>query len=97
MGIKDIAQKRKLHVYSWDEGYFSSGLKADPPEEFISFLIKKTGLTLKNGVASCGDINPNTAKNEEISNKNYLRIHWKSGDLVAAICEDCAKTKKNTM
>ena len=52
LGIKDIALKRRLHVYSWDEGYVSTGLEANPPEDFISFLIKKTGLTNKNGIAT---------------------------------------------
>jgi hypothetical protein len=97
LGIKDIALKRRLHVYSWDEGYVSTGLEANPPEDFISFLIKKTGLIYKNGVATCGDIKPEAVKKEEISNKNYLRIHWKSADVVAGICEDCAKLKKNTI
>jgi hypothetical protein len=26
-----------------------------------------------------------------------LRIHWKSADVVSAICEDCSKTRKNTL
>ena len=97
LGIKDMALKRKLHVYSWDDGFVSTGLEANPPKDFISFLIKKTGLTYKNGVATCGDIKPETAKKEEIFKKNYLRIHWKSADVVAAICEDCARLKKNTI
>lgn len=97
LGIKDMALKRKLHVYSWDEGYCSTGLEANPPEGFINFLMKKTDLTFKNGVATCGDIKPETAKKSESFNKNYLRIHWKSADVVAAICEDCAKSRKNTI
>ncbi len=97
LGIKDIALKRKLHVYSWDAGFLSTGMEAKPPEDFINFLIKKTGLTYKNGIATCGDIKPETAKKEEVSKKNYLRIHWKSADVIVAICEDCAKLKKNTI
>jgi len=97
LGIKDMALKRKLHVYSWDDGFISTGLEANPPKDFINFLIKKTGLTYKNGVATCGDIKPETVMKEETSKKNYLRIHWKSADVVAAICEDCARLKKNTI
>lgn len=97
MGIKDIALKRKLHVYSWDNGYISTGNEAKPPEDFINFLIKKIDLILKDGVATCGDISPEAAKKGEVSKKNYLRIHWKSADVILVICEDCAKLKKNTI
>ena len=97
LGIKDMALKRKLHVYSWDNGYISTGLEANPPDDFISFLIKKTDLVYKNDVATCGDIKPETAKKSESFNKNYLRVHWKSADVVIAICEDCAKSSKNTI
>jgi hypothetical protein len=97
LGIKDIALKRRLHVYSWDEGFVSTGLDADPPEEFVSFLVKKTGFSYKNGVAICGDLKPEVVKNKEFTKKNYLRIHWKSADVIVAVCEDCAKSKKNTL
>jgi hypothetical protein len=97
LGIKDIALKKRLHVYSWDDGFISTGVEANPPKEFINFLMKKTNLTLKNSIASCGDIKPDVVKNKEIHNKNYLRIHWKSADVIIAICEDCAKSTKNTI
>lgn len=97
LGIKDIALKRKLHVYSWDEGYVSTGMKAKPPEEFVSFLIKKTDLSYKNGIATCKDIKPETAKNKEVIKKNYLRIYWRSADVIFAISEDSAKSRKNTV
>jgi len=97
LGIKDIALKKRLHVYSWDEGFVSTGIEAKPPKEFVNFIIKKTNLTFKNGVATCGHINPEIVKNKETFKKNYLRIDWKSADLIIAICEDCAKTSKNTI
>lgn len=97
LGIKGVALKRKLHVYSWDEGFVSTGLEANPPKDFIAFLMKKTNLSYKNGIASCGDIKPDVVKNKESYKKNYLRIHWKSGNVFVAICEDCAKTSKNTI
>ena len=97
LAIKDIAQKKNLCVYSWDEGFISTGREADPPDDFINFLIKKTGFTYKNGVAFCGDIKPEIAKNKEFYKKNYLRIHWKSADLIIAVCEDCPKSNKNTV
>lgn len=97
LGIKDIALKKRLHVYSWDDGFISTGSEPKPPEEFISFLMKKTDFTYRNGIAICGDLKPETVKNKEITNKNYLRIHWKSADIILGICENCAKSKKNTL
>jgi len=97
LGIKDIALKKKLHIYSWDEGFVSTGFKASPPKEFVNFIIKKNKLILKEGVATCNDIGIDNAKKGKICNKNYLRIHWKSANIIFAICEDCAKTKKNTI
>lgn len=97
LGYKDVSLKRKLHVYSWDDGFVSTGLEPDPPVEFVSFIIKKIGFVYKNGVATCGDVKPDIAKKKDISKKNYLRIHWKSADVVVAISEDSAKTTKNTI
>jgi hypothetical protein len=97
LGIKDIALKKKLHIYSWDEGYISTGPSASPPDEFVNFIIKKTGLKLKDNIATCNDISIENAKKGDICKKNYLRINWKSANVIFAICEDCAKTKKNTI
>ena len=96
LAIKDIAHKKNLSIYSWDDGFVSTGREKNPPDDFINFIIKKIGLTYKNRVAFCGDIKPEIAKNKEFYKKNYLRIHWKSADLIIAICEDCPKSNKNT-
>lgn len=91
LGIKDIALKRRLHIYSWDAGFVSTGLEAQPPKEFVNFVVKKTKLNYKGNVASCGDIKPDEVKDKKVIKKNYLRIHWKSADTFFAICEDCVK------
>jgi len=96
-GIKDIVLKRRLHVYSWDQGFISTGLEAKPPKEFIDFLIKILNLSYKNGIATCEDIDIDSVKKKEPSKKNYLRIYWKSADITIAICEECAKFSKNTV
>ena len=96
LGIKDVSHKKRLHVFSWDNGFLSTGLQPDPPDEFLSYVLKKTSLNYKNGVAVCGCIKPETVKNKELSKKNYLYIHWKSADVSIGICEDCAKESKNT-
>jgi len=97
LGIKDIALKRRLHVYSWDKGFVSTGLEARPPKEFVDFIIEKTGFPYKNGVAVCGSIPAEKAKKKELMTKSYLRIHWKSADTVIAVSEDYTKSTKNTM
>lgn len=97
IGLKDKVLKRKLRVYSWDDGFVSTGLEAKPSREFVSFIIKKTGLTSQNGVATCGHIDPEIAKNKKVSKKNYLHINWKSASVIFVICEECAKSKNNTI
>jgi len=96
LGIKDIVLKKHLHVYSWDNGYISTGLQPDPPAEFISYLKKKTGLTFKNNVGFCSGLKPDNIKNKESDKKNYLWINWKSADLFFAVPEDSPESKKNT-
>ena len=95
--IKDLVLKKNLHVYSWDKGFVSTGIEAKPPKEFIDFLIKNMNLTYTNGIATCKDIDSNIIKNKEVAKKNYLKIYWKSADLTIAICEECAKTSKNSV
>ena len=97
LGIKDIALKKRLHVYSWDNGFVSTGSEAKPPEEFINFAMKKADMSNKKGAAVCEHVGVDKAKNKEFLKKHYLRIHWKSADTIVAICEDCAKSTKNTM
>jgi len=97
LGIRDIAMKKRLHVYSWDNGFVSTGLKSNPPEAFVGFIITKTGLSKQKDVAVCNHINPENVKNKDFIRKNYLLIHWKSAETIFGICEDCAKSTGNTI
>ena len=97
LGIKDITLKRRLHVYSWDTGYACTGLTAEPPQEFIAFVFDKLGLDHKNGGCVCKHIAVEKATKAEVQKKHYVRIHWKSADRIIVLCEDCAKTTKNTV
>jgi len=97
LGIKDIALKRNLYVYSWDNNFISTGLEADPPEDFINFVIKKTGLPYKKDIVACDHIKRESAKKKKVIDRYYLHIHWKSANIIIAICKDCAKTTKNTL
>ncbi|MCK5031552.1 MAG: hypothetical protein KAR64_08805, partial [Thermoplasmatales archaeon] len=97
LGIKDVALKRGLHIYSWDNGFISTGSEAKPPVEFIDFVIGKTGFSYKSGVATCGDIKVEAVKKKQFLKKYYIKIYWKSADISIAVCEDCAKSTKNTI
>jgi len=84
-------------VYSWDDGFVSTGLEADPPEEFKSFIVKKLGFRFKDNVAFCGNLKPDMVKNRRFSGRSYIRINWKSGGIIFAVSEDCAEPKNNTL
>lgn len=96
-GIKDLVFKKKLYVYSWDNGYVCTGKKARPPIEFIKFIKSKLSFPATHNVVACPHIPPQTATAHEYLTLNYLRIEWKSADTIVAVCENCAKTTKNTM
>lgn len=96
-GIKDLVYKKKLHVYSWDNGYVCTGKEPHPPKEFIDFIRKKIGFSSTNDVITCPHISQETAKTKEYMTLNYLRIEWKPAQAIVALCENCAKSTKNTM
>jgi hypothetical protein len=96
-GIKDLIFKKNLYVYSWDKGYVCTGKEAHPPQEFIDFIRNKVGLSSIQNVMTCPHIPPETATKKEYLTLNYLRIEWKSGQTIVALCENCTKSTKNTM
>ena len=97
LGIKDLAFKKKLFVYSWNSGFVCTGLKPEPPKEFVSFIANKLALSFKNNIIFCKHVNPHKVENKEFLKEYYIRIHWISADVIIAICEDCTKSSKNTM
>jgi hypothetical protein len=96
LGVKDVAQKRGLHIYSWDDGFYSTGLEAAPPKDFVDFVLKKNELKVKDNIAICGDIKSEFVEKKQSIDKNYILIDWKSANVSIAICENCAKQRKNT-
>ncbi len=96
-GMKDIVFKKKLHVYSWDDGYVCSGKDAQPPSEFIEFIIKTLGMVPGPNMVRCPHISAETAQKKEYLSLNYLRIDWMPAQMIIALCENCAKSTKNTM
>ncbi len=96
-GIKDLALKKNLNVYSWDAGFVCTGKEPNPPTDFVKFLVKKLNLKTEENVFYCGDLNINKIKEKKIDNKHYIRINWKSANVIFAICKDCVDSKKNTI
>jgi hypothetical protein len=96
-GIRDLVVKKNLHVYSWDSGYICTGTEARPPVEFVDFIRNKLGLSSQNDVLCCPHIPPENARKKDYLSLNYLRIEWKPAHMIIALCENCAKTTKNTM
>ena len=96
-GITDIAFKKNLHVYSWDDGFVCTGREGHPPTEFIRFITTKIGLPTHNDIVCCPHIPPTTVRKKEYVPLNYLRIEWSTAPLIIALCENCAKLTKNTM
>lgn len=97
LGVKEIAIKKQLNIYSWDNGFISTGQNPQPPKEFINYVVNKLSFSTKQNVMVCDHIKVENAKNKKTEKKHYLRIYWKSADFIFAICEDCAKSTKNTL
>jgi len=93
--IKDLALKYKLHIYSWDHSFISTGETANPPEEFVLFVMEKNNLKIKNNIATCSHIKENDLKNKKILTEPYLDIYWKSAKTHIGICQHCAYPNKN--
>ncbi len=98
LGIRDIVLKKKLHIYSWNNSFISTGDKPSPPKEFIDFIINKLSLDLDENIAVCKHIPREKARDkQEIEETPYLRIQWNSADITIALCRNCTKTSGNTL
>jgi hypothetical protein len=96
-GVRDIALKRKLYIYSWENGFFSSGIKPKPPEDFIDFIIKKIGFSNIKKLQTCSHLNKHDIKEKKVLNFPYIRIYWKSTDITIGFCNKCVKNSNNTL
>lgn len=97
LGMKEIAYKKGLYIYSWNKGFVCTGLVPNPPKDFINFITEKLDFSFKNNVIYCNHLNPQKIKNKEFLKEFYLRIEWISTEVVIGICKNCAKLSKNTM
>lgn len=96
-GIRDISLKYHLHVYSWNNGFLSTGLTPNPPEEFIDFVTNKLEYKKDEKIVHCPHLLKNNILNDAVTDQPYLHIHWHSADLHIGICQQCASKKKNTI
>jgi len=96
-GIRDIALKYHLHIYSWDSGFVSTGVAPKPPKDFVDFVSNTLDYEKDENVVHCSHLSKETIKDERLLTHPYLHLHWKSADLHIGICETCAKKKENTI
>jgi len=97
LGVKDLAAKKKLYVFSWDTHFICTGKTPQPPQDFLQFLEKKLELPFHKDTFCCPHITPEQANNKTILNKDYLRINWTSANITIALCDSCASSTKNTL
>ena len=95
--FKDISLKKNLHLYSWDNSFVSTGLKPNPPKEFIKFILDHLDLHTSYNVTTCNHLKSEKVKEKHNADIDYLRIHWKSADTIIGFCKNCSKSKKNTL
>ncbi len=97
LGLKDLSFKKGLNIYSWNNGFVCSGVNANPPDDFVEFIIKKLDFSRKDNVIYCKHIDIKKVKKQESLKEDYISINWKSANILIAICKDCAKSTKNTI
>jgi len=96
-GIRDIALKYHLHIYSWDSGFVSTGSSPKPPKNFVDFVSNTLEYEKDENVVHCSHLTKKIIKNEKLISDPYLHLYWKSADLHIGICETCARKKENTI
>ncbi len=94
-GIRDIALKHGLHIYSWNNGFNSTGLESLPSKEFISFICLTLDYSLQKNAVLCPHVTSEMLLEKNSSKTPYLQIFWKSANITFGICEHCASKKRN--
>ncbi|MCD6542648.1 MAG: hypothetical protein J7K38_04940, partial [Thermoplasmata archaeon] len=84
---RDIAFKKKLAFYSWDNKLVCSSASSDIPKEFLEFLSKHLGLQREKNVLRCSHLVD--------ENKEHMFIEIKS--IRVEICRDCLSDKNTFM
>ncbi len=96
-GIRDIALKYHLHIYSWDSGFVSTGLSPKPPKEFVDFVSNTLDYEKDKNVVHCPHLSIDAITDEKLITVPYLHLYWKSADFHIGLCRNCASKKNNTI
>lgn len=94
-GVREMALKHGLHLYSWDSGFISTGIDTKPPEGFIDFILKTFDYKRQKNFVLCQHISQGIINQRKITDTPYLFVYWKSADITFGICKRCASEKKN--
>lgn len=79
LAVAPWARKRGLHFYSADRGIVCTGSKPRPPADFLAEEAELMGLTLEQGVHTCGH-----------RDGDRVVLRWLGSDVVFERCESCA-------
>lgn len=96
-GIRDIAFKYHLHVYSWDNGFVSTGTTPNPPKGFIEYVLNSLDLKKQDHVVFCPHLSKNQILQNKLTNHPYIHIHWHSANVDVGLCQQCASKEDNTI
>jgi len=96
LGIRDIALLRSIHIYSWDEGFVSTGIHPNPPDAFIDFDLQTLKLKRKDNILHCTHLSVETITKKESHQSPYIHIYWKSAKATIGICKECLQHTQNT-
>jgi len=96
LGIRDLALSRGLHIYSWDDGFVSTGIHPNPPDAFIDFDLQTLKLKRKNRITHCSHLSVETISKKDSHQSPYIHIYWKSAKATIGICKDCLQQTQNT-
>ncbi len=100
LAVLDVVKKKKLHIYSLNEGMVCTGKEPSPPKDFLDEAVgsmkvnysrkKKGGKT----IFTCPHITPDNLKDDSFSTP-YLKVDWTPADTVFAVCIECGKNHKS--
>ena len=97
IGIRDEAMKNNIHIYSWDDGFISTGESKAPHADFLKFIFKTLDLKYEDKIVSCSHLTNDIITNKDKHSQPYLHIYWESAKTTIGICKNCASHTDNTI
>ena len=98
MTYLELAEKKKIYIYSMEEGMVCTGQTPSPPEGFVSYAVTNLGLGLREkgktkNVFVSKHLDPSKVKNDELNRVPFLKIDWKSAEAIVAVDQIALKGK----